>query len=644
MGDTKLCYGCFEPIDDETKCPVCGYKQKSPYSPSYIAPGTMLSDRYMVGKLISHNGEGATYLAFDTVISCKILIKEYMPDALCTRVKGSPVINVNHNNVAQYKALMAEFTELNKKLAKLRSLNHINPVLDLFSENNTTYAVFEYIEGVNLIQYLKDNAGELTWKQVSKMFPPLFTSLGMLHNAGIVHRGISPQTLYVTAKGDLKLTDFCIAAVRTTKTELNSEIFKGYAAPEQYSPSSWQGAWTDVYGICSVMYRILTGCMPTEAPLRNEESELTPPIELNPEIPENVSDAIMDGLKIAGDERIQTVTELVTRIFVEPSEEEKQKTVLNLGIKSKIASLEEEEDEEDEEYVRNDYSRKNDYSRSTSRRNYDEVYEEDSIISKIDKIKLPLFIGLLAVVVVVIIIVFIVSTINAVKKNSGSILDVPEITTSAVTEAEVIPDVTDDDDTYELITKAPEITIKDNGETTEPEVTGEAAVTTNTNANIQMINLVGRQYDEVKLLTLVNDIQLVPEYVFDTDHVRGEIIEQDVAEGTLLASGDVVKLKVSKGNGSTEVPDYKRGPMSCYPIDDFLKILDDAGIKYRAIPEVNNGYASGYVIGTEPKAGTVIDSLSGDVLIVHFTDNSGNGQEIRSEGVSADATAPTQEQ
>ena len=66
MGDTKFCYGCFEPIGDEDKCPHCGYKQKSPYSPSYIAPGTMLKDKYMVGKLLGHNGEGATYLAFDT--------------------------------------------------------------------------------------------------------------------------------------------------------------------------------------------------------------------------------------------------------------------------------------------------------------------------------------------------------------------------------------------------------------------------------------------------------------------------------------------------------------------------------------------------------------------------------------------------
>ena len=48
MGDTKLCYGCFSPIGDEDKCPHCGYKQQSPYSPSYIAPGTILKEKYMI--------------------------------------------------------------------------------------------------------------------------------------------------------------------------------------------------------------------------------------------------------------------------------------------------------------------------------------------------------------------------------------------------------------------------------------------------------------------------------------------------------------------------------------------------------------------------------------------------------------------
>ena len=330
MGDTKLCFGCFEPVNDEPKCPHCGYKQQSPYSPSYIAPGTILKEKYMVGKLISHNGEGATYLAYDTVISCKVILKEYMPDVLCSRNTETQSVVVNPGSNVQYKSLMEEFTELNKKLAKLRTIDHIQQVLDLFYENNTTYVVFEYIEGQNLMQYLKENGGSLSWKAVQKLFPPLFTSLSQLHNAGIVHRGISPNTIYVTSKGGLKLTDFCIASARTNNAELTPELFKGYAAPEQYSPSVWQGTWTDVYGISSVLYRILTGCMPTEASLRSESDDLTPPSSLNCDIPDNVSEAIINGMKVAGDERIQSINDFVTLTF-RPSDEDRTKTTVNIG-------------------------------------------------------------------------------------------------------------------------------------------------------------------------------------------------------------------------------------------------------------------------------------------------------------------------
>lgn len=84
-------------------------------------------------------------------------------------------------------------------------------------------------------------------------------------SAGIIHRGISPQTILVTEKNELKLIDFQISAGRTTGTEIACEMYPGYSAPEQYSSAEWQGTWTDVYGISATLYRVLTGCVPTES-------------------------------------------------------------------------------------------------------------------------------------------------------------------------------------------------------------------------------------------------------------------------------------------------------------------------------------------------------------------------------------------
>ena len=247
MSDLKLCFGCMKPLSSgETICAHCGYDQNTTTLANYLKPGTLLHERFLIGKMLDANGESVTYIGFDTSVECKVRIREYFPEGLCSRVPNSSIINVNYEHLAQYKSLMAEYTELNKALARMRNLNHLNPAIDMFAENNTTYAVYEYLEGRTLLDYLKENAGELKWDTVRCIFSPLFTSLSLLHNAGVLHRGLSPETIFVTDKGEIKLTGFCISAVRTNDTELDAELFDGYAAPEQYFADRQQGTWTDV--------------------------------------------------------------------------------------------------------------------------------------------------------------------------------------------------------------------------------------------------------------------------------------------------------------------------------------------------------------------------------------------------------------
>ena len=338
MSDLNLCYGCMEPLGSDSVCAHCGYDQNTTSLANYLKPGTVLHERFLVGRVLSANGEGVTYIGFDTSVECKVLIREYFPERLCSRVPNSAAVNVKYDRLAQYKALMAEYTELNKALARLRNLSHLNPALDMFAENNTTYAIYEYLEGGTLLDYLKENAGELSWNTVRRIFPPLFTTLSLLHNAGVLHRGLSPETIFVTDKGELKLRGFSISAVRTNDTELDAELFDGYAAPEQYFADRQQGTWTDVYGICAVLYRILTGCRATDAISRQDYDILVPPAELNPQVPENVSDGIMQGLKLDSNARISTVTELVSLLFEEEIPEQSHVSAAPAGVPDKEAT------------------------------------------------------------------------------------------------------------------------------------------------------------------------------------------------------------------------------------------------------------------------------------------------------------------
>lgn len=580
MGETKLCPGCMEPNHSADPCPNCGYVEGTPNPPDYMQPGTVLHERYEVGAVLGYNGEGATYLAYDTVICCKVLIREFMPAALCTRVKGTPTISVQYNNLAQYKALMAEFTELNKSLARMRTLSHINPALDLLAENNTTYTVFEYIEGLKLIDYLKDNAGELTWNQVKAMFPPLFTTLSLIHNAGVLHRGISPETIYVTEKGSLLLSAFCISSVRTANAELEAEMFQGYAAPEQYSSaaSSRQGTWTDVYGICAVLYRILAGCMPTSATSRLDNDNLCAPHELNPGVPEQVSRTLMQGLDLNANNRIQTITELVTKLF-ESKEETGRMQIppVSQPLPERVPVAHPAPAFEPRPQTPKSVASAPKTAPVPKKEHFDAYSDLESAASGsvIDRIKVPVIIGVLAIAVITIIIVVLIQMFNSsdsekIDSNAGS----------SSSSENVIPVSSSESDSVTY--------------------------------NSEMCNLVG-YYFEAKKAEFAHWFTLVGEEVYDDNAEVGVIIEQDPKPGELFNAGSEVKVKVSLGPATVKVPEFKNMKLSAYTAE-----LDKLSLKYKTLPSEWSKAEAGYVVKTSVEPGETIDRREEYTLTVYY--------------------------
>ena len=168
----KLCMGCMNELDANGVCHYCSYTDDMPHLQSYLAPRTVLDNRYIVGKMLTYNGEGASYICYDTIRKTKAVVREYMPDTLCERERGSQKLIVNADCLAKYKTYMSEFADMNKTLSRMRNLNHISTAMDMFVENNTTYVILEYVEGVSLKKFLQSNTGYLTWNQVKKLFVP----------------------------------------------------------------------------------------------------------------------------------------------------------------------------------------------------------------------------------------------------------------------------------------------------------------------------------------------------------------------------------------------------------------------------------------------------------------------------------------
>lgn len=599
MGDLKHCYKCMEEYDAELHvCPHCGYDENTPHNPMYIAPGTLLHEKYLCGILLEFNGEGATYAGKDISTGKKVQIREYMPITLCTRIKNRSTISVNYNNLAKYKAFMAEYTELNKSLARLRNNQNIIPVLDMFAENNTTYTIFEHIEGVKLLDYLKENAGELSWDQVSRIFPPLFTTIGILHNSGIIHRAISPDTVYINDKGELKLCGFSVAAVRTVNAGLEYELFKGYAAPEQYSASSnsRQGTWTDVYGVSALLYRALTGCMPIDSVTRLKHDDLHEPYILDSRIPPHVSSVIMKGMSLSGRDRIQTITELVTQLFEQPSDDEETATV------AAIQAAEAKREAASRQQAANNMPRlqrrnPNQPVRRSAppqpqhrqepvreRRYRDEEEYSYERVSTVDKIKVPIIISILLIAILMIIGVFVYNIINEPQEEED-----PRAKRKSSTSAS---EVVDED----------------------------SEITSDSSGDIEMPSLVGRFFEQTSE-KWAEYFTLEPEYEYTEDYAMDMIYEQSIEEGTMITQGAVIEVKVSKGKISAIIPDFKDLTVAQYKIR-----LEKAGIpedNYEMVEAKTGNGATDSITeiqldGEKVDPGTMFNNKAGKKLTIYY--------------------------
>lgn len=486
--------GCMCEKDYAGECKICGYADDGICLAAYLAPKTFLKNRYVIGKLVSYNGEAATYTAYDTTTETKVTIREYMPDALCSREKDEEVVSVNIDSLPLYKTYMSEYIELNEKLMNSASLTNIQTVLDVFTENNTAYVVMEYIVGISLKTFLANCGGSLTWDQAKEAFPPLLTTLGLIHGFGIIHRGISPTNIFITEKMELKLVGFGISALRTVGTEMNCEIYSGFSAPEQYDSSGRQGTWTDIYGISAVIYRTLTGQNPPDAKDRENIDKLIPPMMINRNIPQNVSRVLVAGMRMPQEERIQTLSQFVAKLFqpprlVQPTQggTAAKKVQTPSGTSS---------------------AKKSNKKKQTSKITFIVVGS--------------LF---LVIVLVLMFVILFPPTAKESPANTTSSSTTAVTTTKAVT---TVPTTGTEEDTTKVLQNAYEI----------PDFTGRKVETL-------------KKYESA--LTIVYEY----DFCDDEGIIKDQVYDQTIAPKTLVETGTEITVKVSKGPSIVELPDYK---------------------------------------------------------------------------------------
>ncbi len=311
---SKYCSHCMSELEVEAeKCPFCG-NGKTPVPAHHLLPGTILNGKFYVGESLGEGGFGITYIGRDINLDMKIAIKEFYPNGYVNRNNTiSPQVNdsVTAGRKNFFQNGRTRFLKEAQILARFYGESGIVDVRDFFEENNTAYIIMEYLEGVDLKTYLKQN-GKLTPDQTIQMLMPVMNSLKKVHAQGLIHRDISPDNIMIV--GDkIKLLDF--GAARTISAAANKSLSvmlkPGYAPEEQYRSKGNQGPWTDIYALCATMYKCITGVTPDDATQRVFSDEVKTPSAMNIAIKPEIEKAIMRGMSVHQADRYQCIEELI---------------------------------------------------------------------------------------------------------------------------------------------------------------------------------------------------------------------------------------------------------------------------------------------------------------------------------------------
>lgn len=311
----QICLNCLNKYDAGLKvCPHCDFGNWK-YKPHEfcLELGIQLKDRYKIGTVIGAGGFGITYRAVDLQTGNPVAVKEFYPNGMVSRDKDHKSVSLSVIGKEQAFAKgLNSFLEEAKGLAKFRGIENIVQVYDFFEQNGTAYIVMEYLRGKSLSQHVADSGGKLSYDVAVKYMLSVLDALEAVHGAGMVHRDISPDNIFIQNNGKIKLIDFGAAreSYGDEDKTLSIVLKPNYAPPEQFKKKSRQGPWTDIYALGATIYKVLTGKMPPESVGRYMEDDLIRPSTLNNTVPVYFDNIIYKAMALQIENRYQSAAQL----------------------------------------------------------------------------------------------------------------------------------------------------------------------------------------------------------------------------------------------------------------------------------------------------------------------------------------------
>ena len=304
------CYNCLDVTAKVVKCPKCSFDNtKIPNNPSALTPGTVLDDRYFIGRVLGQGGFGITYVSYDEILGQIVALKEHYPKAIVQR--NQKTLDVIAQNLSEFNDGLRKFTDEAKSLAKFQGHKNIVSVLSYMRTKKTAYMVMEYIEGRTVKEILQ-GANSLPVKDSIEIILEVLEGLGACHAQKLIHRDLTPDNIYITTKGSVKILDFGSARVTQDggDNEFTQILKKSYAPIEQFQQGSSQGPWTDIYSVGATFYRLVTGQPPA---LNSVDRLLNDTLKKPSEFKkvsgwnEDLESALMKALSVRPEQRYQEI-------------------------------------------------------------------------------------------------------------------------------------------------------------------------------------------------------------------------------------------------------------------------------------------------------------------------------------------------
>ncbi|HFU3983792.1 TPA: Stk1 family PASTA domain-containing Ser/Thr kinase [Streptococcus suis] len=569
-----------------------------------IQIGKIFAGRYRIVRQIGRGGMADVYLARDLIldgeeVAVKVLRTNYQTDQIAIQ----------------------RFQREARAMAELDHPNIVR-ISDIGEEDGQQYLAMEYVNGLDLKRYIKENA-PLSNDVAVRIMGQILLAMRMAHTRGIVHRDLKPQNVILTSNGVAKVTDFGIAVAfaETSLTQTNSMLGSvHYLSPEQ-ARGSKATIQSDIYAMGVILFEMLTGRIPYDGDsavtiaLQHFQKPLPSVRAENANVPQALENVVLKATAKKLSERYKTVAEMYTDLASSLSTARKDEPPIILeGHKvdtktlPKLSQTAVEAKHVKNQPIKPPLDKKDKKAGLAKTSNQSSAGKTSNTARRGVRTRYKVL--LLAVLLTV-------AGLYFVFNNSPRTVTVPDVigqTLQVATENIEVAGLEVGTVTEEATTEVEEgkVLRTNPGAKTSRKEGSKVDIVLAKSASIELPSFIG-QAKETAQQELENlGLQVRIKEEFSSQYEAGLVIAMNPNENELVGKGDVVTLTVSKGVAPQTVPNVVSKTESAA-----IQLLEAAGFVVGTVSqEYHTSVAAGSVISSDPIAGTELPVGSTINLVV----------------------------